>query len=187
MDLDDRLAQAWRNETHDSVPLQSLRARIKAQRRRRVLQRTVEAALTLAALAVFGLALLGSGMTPMHWMLLPFYAVFLPVAWVLVLHAPGQGASDVAENVHTFARLRMAQLRASLREIHIARRVAVALLIYAALAAGTAGWIGGADWHRSAGKLLLVALLWAVGTQLVTAPARRRRLREYRAMRRLVG
>lgn len=186
MDLDEQLALAWGSATHDPLPLQALRARIAAQRRRRILQRGLEGVLTLVALVVFGIALFDAGMTPAHWLLLPFYAVFLPTAWALALRAPAHPASDSTESVHTFARLRMAQLRASLREIHIARRAALALFLYSAFAAGAA-WSLGSDWRSDAGWVLAAALLWAAGTHLVTHGARRHRWREYRAMRRLVG
>lgn len=187
MDLDEQLALAWGSVTRDQLPLETLRTRIAAQRRRRILQRSVEVALTFVAVGVFGFALLDAGMTPMHWLLLPFYAVFLPTAWALALRAPAHPAADSTESVHTFARLRMAQLRASLRDIHIARRAAVALLLYAVVAAGSAGWLGDTDWHLGAGWLLAVSALWALGTWFTTQRTRRRRLREYRAMRRLVG
>lgn len=187
MDLDEQLALTWGSVTHDPLPVETLRTRIAAQRRRRILQRGLEVVLTLVALIVFGLALLDAKMTPVHWLLLPFYAVFLPVAWTLALRAPAHPASDSAENVRTFARLRMAQLRANLREIHIARRAAVALLLYSVVASGIAVWLGGADWYLDAGWLLAVSVLWALGTHVTTRRIHRRRLREYRAMRRLLG
>lgn len=186
MDIDDQLALAWGEVSHAGIPLERLRTRIKRQRRRLILQRCIEVLLTVFALIVFGLALHGSRMTPIHWLLLPFYAVFLPIAWALILRAPKPASSDVIASVNTFARLRMTQLRAGLREIRIARHVALALLTYAALAAGSAWWFGSAEWRLDAAWLLLVALLWALGTHVITAHVRRRRLREYRTMRRLV-
>lgn len=186
MSLDEQLARTWAGVTRPSVPVEVLRARIKAQRRRWILHRGGEVLLTLAVLVVFGLALRDDGMTPRHWLLLPFYAVFLPVAWTLILRTPRSPAADSNENVHTYARLRLAQLRASLRELEIARRAALALLLYAVLAASAAWWLGSADWRQDAGWMLACAATWLLASELVIRRRRRRRLREYRAMRRLL-
>ena len=146
----------------------------------------VELALTLVAVLVFGQALLSGRTGPSHWLMMPFFAVFLPIAWTIVLRAPRRQAGDVSERVSIYARLRLGQLRMGLRDLWLARRAAWALLGYAAVV-NLGIWLPAvAHWRSAASLLLCVAVAWLVATVWLSRVLRRRWLREYRAVRRLI-
>jgi hypothetical protein len=183
MNFDDQLPQAFKGE----VPLAAapdLARRVRQRRWRHRAVRTLEVLLTLAALAVFVPALVSGGMTTTHWLLMPFYVVFLPTVWVIALRMPGRHA-DATRSGAIYAQLRMAQLRTGLRDLWMARAAAWALLWYSVLA-NLGVWVfGAAHWRADGLVLLLVAVGWLAGTLWLSATLRQRRLREYRAVRRL--
>jgi hypothetical protein len=186
MNFDDLLKEAWQGQTH-SAASQDLTDRVPRRRRRVRLLRMTEVTLTVIAVLVFGQALLGGRMEPVHWLLMPFFAVFLPMAWAIVLRAPRRHATDPTGSTGAYARLRLAQLRIGLRDLWLARTAAWVLLAYAVVAnAGVRLWAG--DAWRSAGLALLVMALACLGTTAwLSRMLRRRWLREYRAVQRLVG
>lgn len=189
MDFDDMLKGAWQAETLPAkqARFDRLDRRVRRQRWRHRLLRTLEAVLTVVAVLVFGQALASGSVSASHWLLLPFYLVFLPVAWLFILRGPRRAASSLAESTRDYARLRITQLRTGLRDLWLARMAAWSLLAYAC-AASVAVWLfADADWRASALLLLGASLAWALG---IAAYSRRRRvtlLREYRAMRNLAG
>lgn len=184
MSFDELLKDAWQGETR-SAAAPDLTRRVRRQQQRHRVQRATEVALTLMAVLVFGVALVGGGMQPVHWLLMPFFAVFLPSAWAIVLRTPRRRTADVTERVSTHARLRLSQLHAGLRDLWMARLAAWSLLGYAVLANAGVWILAGPQW-RSAGLLLLaVAILWTGATGWLRRVLRRRWLREYRAVRRL--
>ena len=87
MNFDDLLKDAWQGEA-PAAPLHDITARVRRRQWRTRLYRLLEVVVTVLALAVFGRALASSNLTPSHWLLMPFYAVFLPIAWANVLRAP---------------------------------------------------------------------------------------------------
>lgn len=187
MDFDDRLRDAWHTETPAPVLFENLKGRVLNRRRRKRLQRASEIALTILAVVIFGRAVVSAEAGPMHWLLLPFYAVFLPVVWMILARSRAGTAPDASANTSTYARLRMAQLRTSLRDLWLGRWAAGALLGYALVALGGAWWLGDTEWRSAAGRLLLIAMLWALGTFTINRRLRRRRVAEYRTMRRLIA
>lgn len=185
MNFDELIKEAWQGET-GGTPAPDLIRRVHRQRWRRRLLRGVEVALTVAALLVFGQGLLGVDIRPAAWLLMPFYVVFLPVVWFILLRAPRQRSEALTERVSTYAQRRLVQLRAGLRDLWLARMAAGALLGYAVLA-NLAVWRLAADahWRDAALLLLAMAAAWLAATLWLNAKVRHRWLREYRAVRRL--
>jgi len=186
MDFDNRVQNAWRTELPAAMPLEKLKARVSHRRRRQRLRRAIEIALTIVVVILFGRALLTAEIGPAHWLLLPFYAVFLPVAWLILARSRATTTPDASTDTSTYARLRMAQLRTSLRDLWLARWAAGLLLGYALLAWGGTWWLGDAEWRSATDWLLLFTLFWVLGTFVVNRRLRRRRVSEYRTMRRLI-
>ena len=138
---------------------------------------------------LFGRALLTPRSDRRTALLLPFYAVFLPAG--LADPGPRSRATttpDASTDTSTYARLRMAQLRTSLRDLWLARWAAGLLLglRVARLRAGPGGWAMPNGGRPQIG-LLLFTLFWVLGHI-------RRRSQfcdgaecfEYRTMRRLI-
>ncbi|AKC86582.1 hypothetical protein [Pseudoxanthomonas suwonensis] len=186
MNFDDILKDAWRGESRHAASV-DLSRRVRRQRRRHRLLRALEVALTLMAVLVFGHALASGRIGPPHWLLLPFYLVFLPVAWAFILRTPRRFGGDVAENVQSYAKLRIAQLRTGLRDLWLARVTAWSLLAYA-IAANVGVWtLGDADWRAAGLTLLGFSLAWIIGMSWFGRWRRRALLREYRSMKSLTG
>ncbi|MFC0679630.1 hypothetical protein ACFFGH_17470 [Lysobacter korlensis] len=186
MNFDDMLRDAWHHEA-PHPRLADLTARVLRQQRLRHAQRIGEVALTLAAALVFARAFASGAAGPGHWLLLPFFVVFLPVAWVFALRSRDGRNAVVAESMHDYARLRLAQLRLGLRDLSLARTAAVCLLGYATVAVVAAGWIGAPEWRSGAVALLAYASAWAAGTWWLSRRLRARWVAEYRSVRRLLS
>jgi hypothetical protein len=184
MNFDDLLENAWQGENRPAVA-PALMRRVRRRRWRQRLLRALELLLTLVAVLVFVPALARGQMSSAHWLLLPFYAVFLPVAWALALRAPRRRGESLGERVCIYAHVRLAQLRTGLRDLWLARMAAWGLLGYSAMA-NLGIWLL-ADTHWRSGGLLLLAIAvgWLTATLWLSATMRRRWLREYRAVRRL--
>lgn len=185
MDFDEQLSRSWQAETRTATTTE-LTTRIKRQRLRIYAQRSLEVLLTLFAVLVFGQALISRSLDPAHWLLLPFFAVFLPLAWTVILRAPRRASWDLTESTSIYARLRLAQLRTNLRDLWLARVTARALVAYAVIANILVWVTANASWHPAAWTLLAYALIWAVGTWWLVRRMRRAWLREYRAVARLL-
>jgi hypothetical protein len=185
MDFDEQLSKSWQAETRTATATE-LTTRINRQRLRIRAQRSLEVILTLVAVLVFGQALVSRSLEPAHWLLLPFFAVFLPLAWTIILRAPRRANRDLTESTSIYARLRLAQLRTNLRDLWLARGVALALLAYAVVANILVWTAADASWRPAASTLLIYALAWAIGTWWLNRRLRRARLREYRSVARLV-
>lgn len=186
MKFDDLLKDAWQGQTR-SAAQQDLTRRVHRRKRRLRVLRTVEIALTVIAVLVFGRALLSGRIDPAHWLLMPFFMVFLPTAWLIVLRAPRRHAADVTGSASAYARLRLAQLRIGLRDLWLARTTAWLLLAYAVIA-NACVWLFADDAWRSAGLALLAMAVACLGaTGWISRALRQRWLHEYRAVRRLIG
>ncbi|MCK9487945.1 MAG: hypothetical protein M0Q42_00820 [Xanthomonadales bacterium] len=186
MKFDELLKHAWQGLAHTATQ-HHLTRRIRRRQWRLRLMRTVEVALTVIAVLVFGQALLSGRVEPAHWLLMPFFAVFLPMAWAIVLRAPRRQATDATESASTYARLRLAQLRTGLRDLWLARTTAWWLLAYA-LAANAGAWLlAGQAWRDAGLALLAMAVTFLAATVWLSRSLRQRWLREYRAVRRLVA
>jgi hypothetical protein len=186
MKFDDLLKDAWQGQTHAAIQ-QDLTRRVRRRQQRLRLLRTMEVALTVIAVLVFGKALLSGRVDPAHWLLMPFFAVFLPIAWITVLRAPRRHAADATGSASTYARLRLAQLRNGLRDLWLARSTAWLLLTYAVVANAGVWLLAGEAW-RGAGLALLVMAVVSLGaTVWLSRELRQRWLREYRAVQRLIG
>ncbi|KAB8198384.1 hypothetical protein FKV24_002305 [Lysobacter maris] len=186
MNFDDELKGAWQGEIAQP-PSRRMSDQVRRHRRRHRLLRGLEVVLTCAAVAVFGHALMSRTAGPNHWLLMPFFMVFLPVVWSVVLRAPGRHRGDASEPPQVYARLRLAQLRTDLRDLWLARRAAVVLLAYALVALAGAWLFGDGDWRTASTHLLVYAVGWWLATFAWCRHLRRRRLREYRSTRRMLG
>ena len=184
MNFEDQLAQAFKGEAPPAAA-PDLAQRVRQRHWRHRALRVMEVVLTLAAVAVFVPALVRGEMTPTHWLLMPFYAVFLPTVWLVALRTPRRRAGELTQSAGVYAHLRMAQLRTGLRDLWMARAAAWALLGYSLLANLGIWLMGATHWRVDGLVLLLVALAWLAGTRWLSAARRQRWLREYRAVRRL--
>lgn len=185
MNFDDLLKDAWQGQTHSGME-QDLTRRVRRRQRRLRLLRTVEVALTAFAVLLFGQVLLSGDLDPTHWLLLPFYVVFLPTTWFIVLRAPRRHATDATASASRYARLRLSQLRIGLRDLWLARRAGWLLLAYSALS-NAGAWLWAGDEWRVAGLALLVMAVALLGATLwLSRRLRPRWLREYRTVRRLI-
>jgi len=186
MNLEQQMHRAWQAESGGRPDLDDLTARVRRQQRRRLWQRVVEALLSLAAVAIFAHALLAQAMGPAHWLLLPFFAVFLPTAWLLTLRGPRPDAETAIAPTEVYARIRLAQLNTSLRDLRLARHAAQGLIVYALLA-GLGAWaLGDAPWREAALWLLIYAAAWLVATLWLTHRLGRRRHDEICNLRGLI-
>ena len=186
MKFDDLLKDAWQGQTHSAMQ-QDLTGRVRRRQLRLRLLRTLEVALTVVAFLVFGQALLSGQVDPAHWLLMPFFVVFLPMAWAVVLRAPRRHATDATGSASTYARLRLAQLRTGLRDLWLARMTGWLMLAYA-LVANAGVWLLAGEAWRDAGLALLAMAVASLGATLwLSRTLRQRWLREYRAVQRLIG
>ena len=186
MEIEDQLRTAWNAESGAQADLAGLTARVRRQQRRMMLQRLLEVTLTVAAIVLFAHALASQAMAPAHWLLLPFFAVFLPTAWLLTLRGPRPDAEAATEPTNVYARIRLAQVKISLRDLWLARRAAQGLLVYALLGCLGAWIFGDAQWREAALWLLIYALAWLGASLLVTHRIGRRTRSEYRNLRGLL-
>ena len=185
MNFDDLMKSAWQGQAPSATQADLVR-KVRLRKWRLRLLRALEVVLTLVAVLVFGQALFTGRFGPTHWLLLPFFVVFIPVAWAIVLRAPRRHAADATGSASAYARLRLAQLRAGLRDLWLAR-TAVWMLAGSAVVAYAGTWLLAGDAWRDAGLMLLLLAGAFLGVTLwLGRPLRRRWLREYRAVRRLV-
>lgn len=184
MDADDRLRALWQGQSLPVLAPTQLLAQMRRYQWRLRLRRALELAITLAALLWFALVPLWRAYTPLEWLQLPFFSVFLPVVWSINLRRRHNWPL-ANENSRVYAGLRLAQLRNSLRELRLADSGALALLIYA-VAVQTLTALRGRDaWFDAATTLVVAALLWALASRLYVKAVRARCHREYRNLRRL--
>lgn len=185
-EFDDLMQSAWRT-TRPPVDGADLAVRVNRSRLRRRLRRGLEILLTLAAIAALVRPLWGGETTPAYWLVMPFFVAYLPTIWWLVLRNTRPSPAEAAQDVRTYAHIRLSQLRAGLRELRIARIAAMVLLAYAIAATIAAVASGDPAWRLPVRDLLAYAGVCAIATFLLSRRQGRRRLREYRAMRRLAG
>ncbi|MGQ0798915.1 MAG: hypothetical protein ACT4NL_02225 [Pseudomarimonas sp.] len=181
MDFNEQISRSWQAETRTATTIE-LTTRINRQRLRVHAQRSLEVLLTLIAVIVFGQALISRSLDPAHWLLLPFFAVFLPLAWTVILRAPRRVSRDLTESTSIYARLRLAQIRTSLRDLWLTRVTARALVAYAITANIFVWTAADSSWHPAGWTLLVYVLIWAIGTWWLNRRLRRAWLREYRAV-----
>lgn len=186
MNFDEELSNAWHAEQGRPDP-GKLTARIQRHRRRHGSMRALEIVLTCAAIGVFGYAFGSGSTTAAHWLLIPFFAIYLPAAWIILLRKARLQEGHSSEMPQDYARIRMSQLRTSLRDLWLARRIALFLLGYAAAAAAATIFLGDDEWREAATVLLGCALAWTGITFLLGRRLRARRLREYRSARRMLN
>ena len=186
MNFDDLLKDAWQAQTPTAMQ-QDLTRRVRRRQLRLRLLRTLEVALTVIAVLVFGQALLSGRADPAHWLLMPFFLVFLPMAWIFVLRSPRRHAADATGSASTYARLRLVQLRTGLRDLWLARTTAWVLLAYALVVNAGVWVLGGSSWREAGLALLLMAVAAMAVTLWLSRTLRQRWLREYRGVYRIIG
>ncbi len=183
MKIEDQLRTAWNAESGDHLDLASLTTKVRRHRHRRYWQRAIEVVLSVFAIALFANALISQAMGPPHWLLLPYFAFFLPTAWLLVLRSPRPNTEDASAPTTVYAQLRLVQLKTSLRDLWFARCSAQGLLLYSVLACVGTWLFGDALWRETALWLLVFALAWLATTLLLARRLGRDRQREYRNLR----
>lgn len=185
-DFDDLMRTAWQ-AAQPSVDSAALIRRVRRHRLLHRLRRGLEIALTLIAVVILLRPLAGDAPTPAYWLIMPFFAVYLPIIWWWLLRTQRPPADAAMLDVATYARVRLSQLRAQLRELRIARLTTAALLAYALATMALSSALADAAWQQAAGRLLLYASICALLTCMVSHTRRRRYRAEYRAMHRLAG
>jgi hypothetical protein len=185
MDIDESLREVWQRQQPSQSLSHQLFDSVKRHRRAVIVQRAVEVLLTLAAVAVLGWPIWTGNLAPVHWLLIPFFTVFLVVSWTLVLRQRRSANLAVSENVAAFAKQRQLQLQDSMKDLKFTQLSAIALLVYAAVAFLGAHWLGDADWQFSANVLLVYSTCCYFLTRVLVRRKRRRVWREYRAVRRI--
>jgi len=185
---DDPLMQAFQRQqpAASRVRLEKIGIQVRAQRRWHALRRGLEILLSLAAVGFFAFRLFNGQLGPQDWVLLPFFAVFLPLIWLLILRGSRRKFSRATDAAADFANHRLAQLRANLREVWLARRAVHGLVLYAIAVFALTRWRGDAGWQEAGIYLLMWSLLWGLLAGLILRWYRPRLLREYRALRRLL-
>ncbi|MDR7191658.1 hypothetical protein [Luteimonas terrae] len=183
-DFDDLLRHAWQ-AAQPSTDSAALIRRVRRHRLRLKLRRALEIAITLGAVAMLLRPLAGAAVTPAYWLVMPFFVVYMPAAWWLLLRASRAPVEAAALDVSSYARVRLTQLRTGLRELRITRVAVLTLLGYAGAVVVGAFLLGDAPWREAASQLLLAAAAWSAALLWFCARRRRHALREYRAMRRL--
>ena len=185
MDTDEHLRALWQRQQPPQAVVRDLLGRVTRHRRAVFTRRALEVMLTLAAVAWFAWSTWTGDLSPRHWLLMPFFSVFLIVAWTVVLRQRLGAQAAVSESVAIYAKVRQLQLRDSLRNLTLAQRSAIALLGYATAALIGAWLFGDAAWRNAASVLLAYSALWYLGTRWLVRRKRRVVRREYRAMSRI--
>lgn len=185
MDTDERLRALWQRQQPPPALVHDLAGRVARHRRAVMARRALEVLLTVAAVVVFARPLWTGDVSPEHWLLMPFFAVFLIASWTVILRQHLGAPLAASESAAVYARLRQLQLRDSLRNLRLAERSAIALLVYATAAFVGAFWFDAAAWRSAAITLLAYSALWYLGTRWLVTRKRRAMWREYRAVRRI--
>jgi len=185
MDTDEHLRELWQRQQPPQDAVRGLLGRVAHHRRAVIARRALEVILTLAAIGWFAWSTWTGDLSPSHWLLMPFFSVFLIVAWTVVLRQRLGAQAAVSESAAIYAKVRQLQLRDSLRSLMLAQRSAIALLVYATAALIGAFLFGDAAWRSAASVLLAYSTLWYLGTRWLVRRKRRVLWREYRAMSRI--
>ncbi|MCD9032712.1 hypothetical protein LDO32_13350 [Luteimonas sp. Y-2-2-4F] len=186
MDLDDaRLRELWQRQPPPPAPAPRLMARVCRHRRIAALWRALEVALTLGGAALLLWPGADGGLAPRQWLLIPFFAAFLAVAWAIVLRGRTGPRALAAEDGAAYARARQRQLRGSLRDLRVAELAATGLLAYAGVALAVC-LVAVEAWRADAAVLFAWGALWWTGTRWLVRRRRPPLRAEYRAMARLL-
>lgn len=185
MDNDEALRELWQRQKPSRALTDGLFNRVKRHRRALMAQRGLEVAMTLAAVAVLGWPVWTGDAAPVHWLLIPFFSVFLIVSWTVAL-SQGLGANPaLSENAATFANQRKQQVLRALKNLKLTERSVIALLVYAAAALIGGLLLGDSSWKYSASFLLAYSAACYFFARWLVGRKRRAYWREYRALRRI--
>ena len=174
--------QTWQSSYVDRVDSEVLLARVTRVRRRRVLLRTLELVMTLVAFVVLLPPVVQGQAAPEHWLLLPFFAVFLPWVWWHALNEHKDRQCIAVEAGSDYVRLRAGQIDIALKQIRLFSLAAHGLLVYAVIALVVLALASTLVWQRAATVLVLWALLWWLGTHFLVGIRRRRLITERRRL-----
>ena len=167
------LKTLWQSQQTGQNDVETLQRKVQRSRQRLVALRLVEAALTVFAVLVFVPPLIAGSATPAHWLLLPYFAAFLPWVWWRTLRDVDERVIICGESSDDYPRLRLRQIDVTLTRQGLYRRVALVLLAYACVAAATALVFLDAEWRRASLALILWAAVWWLGTRMLTGSRRR--------------
>lgn len=168
----ERLATLWQTQPTRQIDVETLQRSVRRSHRRLLAMRLVEVALTVVAVLVFVPPVIAGTASPAHWLLLPYFSVFLPWVWWRTLRGPDQRLSICVESSDEYIRLRLRQIDAALSRLALSRHMALALLAYACAALVTAWLALDAGWRHASLTLIVWAAVWWLGTWVIT---RRRR------------
>lgn len=178
------LGSLWQQQQPPTNLARTLTSRIRRHRRAAALRLGVEVVLSLIGVALLVWPGSDGSPSPAQWLLIPFFAVFLVVSWTLILQQGSDRQFAASEPVAVYARLRLQQLRGTLRNLRIAAGSAMALGAYGLLVLIGTYAIGAEAWLDAAIRLVAWTSLWGAGKWVLVTRRRRATLREYRAVRR---
>lgn len=185
MDIDTRLQQLWQQQQPPEALSQQLLLRVQRQQRLMQAWRVSELLLSVGVTGWFAHLLWTQSLLPRHWLLLPFFSVFLVVSWAVVLRQPRVSLTAACATAAAYAAARQRQLRAFLSDLKLAERSANGLLFYAGVVLAGSMLFGDGSWQGAALDLLVYAALWFAGTHWLVRRKRRRALKEYRSLGRI--
>lgn len=188
MDInDDALRALWQRQQPPSGLADAMARKVQRHRRVEKMQRVIEVALTVAGVALLTWPVVDGTLSPGHWLLIPFFSVFLVASWTTLLRQQADQRIAAREPVSVYASIRKLQLRNRLRNLKLASVSALALSGYALITLIACYLAGTAEWQHAALRLVAWAIVWMAGTWWLVRRQRRAIRREYRRIARLGG
>lgn len=181
------LSALWQQQQPPTGLAQTLTARINRHRRAAAVRHFVEVTLTIAGATLLLWPGGDGSLSPNQWLLIPFFAVFLVVSWTLIVQQRLTRRVAASEPVAVYVRLRLLQLRGTLRDLRLLSGSAIALGSYGLLVLMVVYVIGADAWLDAAIRLVAWSSLWGAGTWVLVTRRRRMTLCEYRAVRRVAS
>ncbi|MFZ5656288.1 MAG: hypothetical protein ACOY37_04395 [Pseudomonadota bacterium] len=186
MDIDEQALQAlWQRQQPPPRLAADLARRVDQHRRRAKVHRAAEAVITAAGAALLIWPGDDGSLSPSQWLLIPFFAVFVTVSWMVILGRKRRLLAAAHEPVSRYAQARKAQLRDGMRHLKLATAASLVLLAYATAALLVSQAAGAGDWRDAAASVVAWAGVWTVGTFLLARAKGNAIRKEYRQIGRL--
>lgn len=166
MDIDDDALRAlWQRQQPPSGYADALARKVQRHRRIEKVRRAIEAAVTVAGVALLAWPVADGRLSPGQWLLIPFFSVFLVASWAILLRPQADQRVAAHEPAAVYVSLRKQQLRNRLRHLKLASAAALGLLGYALISVIACYLVGTAAWQDAALRLAAWAIAWALGTR----------------------
>lgn len=186
MDIDEKALQAlWQRQQPPPPLAAKLANRVDRHRRLAKIHRAAEAVITVAGAALLIWPGGDGNLSPSQWLLIPFFAVFVTVSWLVILGRKRRLSAAAHEPVSLYAQARKAQLRDSRRHLKLAVAGSFVLLAYSTAALVFSLAAGADEWRDAAAGAAAWAALWTAGSFLLVRAKGKALRREYRQVGRL--